>query len=71
VHPPHRAVDLDEVADLFSTVFEGAFVMAKSLEDPKLIARHLAHYRRYVELLFAPEPASVSAGSGAAAPASA
>ena len=55
-HPPRRGVDLDEVADLLSTVFEGGLVLAKSLRDPRLIARHLAHYRNYVELLFAPAP---------------
>lgn len=54
-HPPARDVDLDELSDLFSTVFEGAFVMAKSLQDSKILARHLAHYRHYVELLFARE----------------
>jgi hypothetical protein len=52
--PPAREVDLDELADLFTTVFEGGFVMAKSLNEPRLIARHVAHYRSYVELLFAP-----------------
>lgn len=56
-HPPARDIDLDELADLFSTVFEGGFVMAKSLRDTKVLARHLAHYRNYVELLFSREDA--------------
>jgi TetR/AcrR family transcriptional repressor of nem operon len=60
-HPPRLGVDLDEVADLLSTVFEGGFVMAKSLRDPRLIARHLAHYRNYVEMLFSPAPQAARA----------
>jgi TetR/AcrR family transcriptional repressor of nem operon len=65
-HPPRRDVDLDEVADLLSTVFEGGFVMAKSLRDPRLIARHLAHYRNYIELLFVTERALAGSAAGAA-----
>jgi TetR/AcrR family transcriptional repressor of nem operon len=54
-HPPRRAVDAESLADLLTTVFEGAYIMSRSLKDPKLVAGQLAHYRNYVELLFSPE----------------
>lgn len=56
-HPPRRPVDPESLADLVTTIFEGAFVLSRTLEDPGLVADQLAHYRRYLELLFsAPEP---------------
>lgn len=50
--PPRMDVDLERVADMFLTVFEGAFVMARSLDDAKQIADQLRNYRNYLELLF-------------------
>ncbi len=51
--PPKVDFDVEAVADLYTGIFEGAFVLARTLEDPGLIARQLAEYRRYLELLFA------------------
>jgi TetR/AcrR family transcriptional repressor of nem operon len=50
--PPRMTVDLDSLADMFMTVFEGAFVMSKTLGDPSTLVKQLRHYRNYVELLF-------------------
>lgn len=52
VHPPRADVDLRSLADLPSTVFEGAFILVRTLDDPELMRGQLAHLRRYVELLF-------------------
>lgn len=52
LHPPRMPVDVDEVADAVTVVIEGAFILSKSLNDPKLIARQIRHYRNYLELLF-------------------
>ncbi len=49
---PKMAVDVESLADLLTTTFEGAFIMSKTLDDPKLVAKHLRHYRNYIELLF-------------------
>jgi len=46
------AIDVESLADLLTTTFEGAFIMSKTLNDPKLVAKHLRHYRNYIELLF-------------------
>lgn len=53
-YPPRVDVDLDSVADLFNTVLEGAFIMSRTLNDPKVIAQQIRHYKNYIELLFSP-----------------
>ena len=51
-HPPRRPVDPDELADGLTVAFEGAMILSKLVHDPKSIAVHLRHYRRYLELIF-------------------
>lgn len=52
-HPPRREVDLESLADELVVLFEGAFVVARALGEPAIPRRQLAHYRAYLELLFA------------------
>jgi TetR/AcrR family transcriptional repressor of nem operon len=52
LRPPKEKVDPDELADGLTVAFEGAMIVSKMLKDPKAIAAHLRHYRRYLELLF-------------------
>ena len=54
-YPSRLAVDPDALADMITVLFEGAFILSKTLREPKVIARQLDHYRAYLELLFAPE----------------
>jgi TetR/AcrR family transcriptional repressor of nem operon len=63
VHPPLRDVDLVSLADLVCTVFEGAFILVRTLDDPELMRGQLAHLRSYVELLFDLEPGDPAATS--------
>lgn len=51
-HPPRIDVDLVSLADGFMSVFEGAFILSKSLNEAQITAQQLRHYRNYVELLF-------------------
>lgn len=51
-HPPRASVDLDSLADMLLTIFEGAFILSRTMQEPKLIARQLAHFRTYLELIF-------------------
>lgn len=51
-HRPRMKVDLDALVDLFWTIFEGAFVLARATGDPSVVAPQLRHYRNYLELLF-------------------
>ncbi len=48
-------MDPDDLADAFMAVFEGAFVLSKTLEDPKLVARQLRVFRQHLQLLLGVE----------------
>jgi len=54
LHPPRKPVDLDAVADLFYALTEGSFIMAKTLGDNGLLARHARELRTLLEVLFEP-----------------
>lgn len=54
-HPPRLDVDLDSLADMMTVVFEGSFIVSKTLSDPRVVARQLGHFRGYLELLFGRE----------------
>lgn len=51
-YPPRRDVDLKSLADGFMSLFEGAFVLEKSLGEAGITWQQLKHYRTYIELLF-------------------
>src|SRR5690606_35573131 len=51
--PPQRPVDPDSLADMMIAVFEGAFVVSRTVRDPSILASQLEHLRNYLELLFA------------------
>ena len=50
--PPRLPVDIDSLADAITVVFEGAFIVSRTLDDPKTVARQLRHLQGYVRLLF-------------------
>ncbi len=52
LHPPRVPVDVTALADLAFTVFEGGFILARTLRDPSLLRGQLTQLRRYLELLF-------------------
>lgn len=51
-YPPRREVDSQSLADGFMSVFEGAFILSKSFNEPEITVQQLRHYKTYVELLF-------------------
>ena len=51
-HPPREEVEPEELADMLTAIFEGSFILSKTLDEPGAVARQLAHYRRYLRLLF-------------------
>jgi TetR/AcrR family transcriptional repressor of nem operon len=53
-YPPRVPIDPEALADMLTVVFEGAFIMSKTLKEPGLLAQQTGHYRTYLELLFAP-----------------
>jgi len=50
--PPRADVDLDALADMVTVLFEGAFVVSRSLKGPGVFSAQLRHYRTYLQLLF-------------------
>ncbi|MFP4512205.1 MAG: TetR/AcrR family transcriptional regulator [Acidimicrobiales bacterium] len=49
---PHLdQVDLPSLADQAFTTFEGAFLLARALDDPTCVRSQIAHLRHYFELL--------------------
>jgi len=53
---PREPVDLDELADMVSTMLEGGIVMAKALHDPASLKRQILTFRALVQALFVPLP---------------
>jgi TetR/AcrR family transcriptional regulator, transcriptional repressor for nem operon len=52
VHPPAIDVDLPSLADQLFSTFEGGFILARAMDDPRHLRAQLAHARHYLELLF-------------------
>lgn len=52
-YPPRIPVEHHQVADHVLTTFEGAFILAKVMNEPKLASEQLVQCRNYIELLFA------------------
>jgi TetR/AcrR family transcriptional repressor of nem operon len=52
VYPANDAVDLDDLADMVSSVIEGGIVMARAVSEPSITARQIMLLRSYVRLLF-------------------
>lgn len=51
-HPPRIEVDPESLADAFTVIIEGAFLLSRSLDEARVVADQLRHYRNYLELLF-------------------
>ena len=51
-NPPRIPVENHQVADHMLTTFEGAFILAKVMNEPKLASEQLIQCRNYLELLF-------------------
>jgi TetR/AcrR family transcriptional repressor of nem operon len=49
---PKLPVDRESLADMITVIFEGAFILSKTLGSPAVVARQLRHFRNYLELLY-------------------
>jgi len=54
VYPAHDDVDLDQLADMVSSVIEGGIVMSRALAEPSITAQQIMLLRSYVKILFSP-----------------
>lgn len=52
-HPPRIEVDLRTLTDTMFVIFEGAFVLSRTMDDRRAVGAQLRHLRNYLELLFA------------------
>jgi hypothetical protein len=57
--PPRIPVDLGTLADQVFTVFEGGFILARTMRDPSRLRTQLTHLRHYLELLFGLEDEAI------------
>lgn len=51
-YPVRGDIDLDELADMLSTLVEGGIVMARALREPRILARQVMLYRAFVQSVF-------------------
>ncbi len=57
--PPRLAFDADSLADAVTVVFEGAFILSRTLDDARIVAQQLRHLQDYLRLQFGLEHAEV------------
>ena len=55
-HPPAITVDLQSLANQVFTTFEGGFILARAMHDPRHLRAQLTHLRHYLQLLFQLSP---------------
>jgi AcrR family transcriptional regulator len=51
-YQPKIAVSSDDLADMLSTIIEGAIIVSRAVDDPKILVRQLLEYRNYLALLY-------------------
>ncbi|WP_417316853.1 TetR/AcrR family transcriptional regulator [Emcibacter sp.] len=52
VYPPQEEIDLEGLADLFTTLVEGGIVMSKVLNDSRMLPKQVLFYRDYIKRIF-------------------
>lgn len=45
-------VSAESLADMMTVIFEGAFILSKTMKEAETVAGQITHYRNYIELLF-------------------
>lgn len=52
VRTPAFPVSAESLADMMTVIFEGAFILSKTMKEAETVAGQITHYRNYIELLF-------------------
>ncbi|MBT7954402.1 MAG: TetR/AcrR family transcriptional regulator [Rhodospirillaceae bacterium] len=52
LYPPKLEVTPESLADMILVIYEGVFIMSKTLKEPAMTAVQLGQYRNYIELMF-------------------
>src|SRR5690606_37941002 len=51
-HTTKMEINKTALADHFNVVIECTFILSKALNDPKMTAIQLVHYKQYLDLIF-------------------
>ncbi|UWU22009.1 TetR/AcrR family transcriptional regulator [Rhizobium sp. CB3060] len=54
VYEPREPLDVDQLADMVSTVLEGGIVLSKALKEPNSLADQILVFRSFIKMLFRP-----------------
>lgn len=54
VYRPREPLEVDQLADMVSTVIEGGIILSKALKEPQNLPAQLLVFRTFVRLLFQP-----------------
>lgn len=54
-YPARVKVDLIQLSDMLSSIIEGAIIVSRTMNDPKILVHQILQYRSYIRLLFSPE----------------
>ncbi|MBB4252817.1 MULTISPECIES: TetR/AcrR family transcriptional regulator [Rhizobium] len=54
IYPPREPVNVDQLADMVSSVLEGGIVLSKTLKEPNTLAEQVLMLRTFVKMLFLP-----------------
>ncbi len=61
VYRPCAAVEIVDIAEMFSCVADGGIIMSKALGDPHRLERQIMAYRGLVQMFFSPASAALMA----------
>ncbi|WP_426123536.1 TetR/AcrR family transcriptional regulator [Pararhizobium sp. PWRC1-1] len=54
VYTPREPFDVDQLADMVSTVIEGGIVLSKALKEPQSLPEQILVFRNFIKMLFQP-----------------
>ncbi|WP_455272303.1 TetR/AcrR family transcriptional regulator [Rhizobium herbae] len=54
VYTPREPFDMDQLADMVSTVIEGGIVLSKALKEPQSLPEQILVLRNFIKMLFQP-----------------
>lgn len=54
VYEPRAPLNVDQLADMVSTVLEGGIVLSKALKEPDSLSEQILVFRSFIKLLFRP-----------------
>lgn len=53
-YPPQIDTTTADLADMLSSIIEGAIIVSRTINNPKILVEQILQYRSYIRLLFSP-----------------